>query len=76
MHGNVWEWCGDNWHENYQGAPNDGSAWIDKLGDINVMRGGSWNYDPYYFRSAYRNRFARDYLISSFGFRCVASRTS
>jgi formylglycine-generating enzyme required for sulfatase activity len=27
MHGNVWEWCGDAWHENYQGAPTDGTAW-------------------------------------------------
>ena len=28
MHGNVWEWCDDTWHENYKGAPTDGSAWI------------------------------------------------
>ncbi|MFM6271198.1 MAG: formylglycine-generating enzyme family protein, partial [Dolichospermum sp.] len=28
MHGNVWEWCQDDWHNNYEGAPTDGSAWI------------------------------------------------
>ncbi len=31
LHGNVWEWCADFWHKNYQGAPIDGSAWIDTL---------------------------------------------
>ena len=29
MHGNVWEWCEDDWHNNYEGAPNDGSAWVE-----------------------------------------------
>jgi len=56
MHGNVWEWCEDPWHENYKGAPVDGSVWS-AGGDTNrrVLRGGSWNYDPGYVRSADRD---------------------
>ncbi|MFM6472590.1 MAG: formylglycine-generating enzyme family protein, partial [Dolichospermum sp.] len=45
MHGNVWEWCQDDWHNNYEGAPVDGSAWIN-LSNRKVLRGGSWNYYP------------------------------
>ena len=57
MHGNVWEWVADTYHENYKGAPNDGSVW-GKLGDkkAKVLRGGSWYHDPNRCRSAYRGR--------------------
>ena len=56
MHGNVWEWCADNWHDNYQGAPTDGTAWTTG-GDNNrsPLRGGSWLNNPYVCRSAYRD---------------------
>jgi formylglycine-generating enzyme required for sulfatase activity len=55
MHGNVWEWCQDHWHDNYDGAPTDGSAWIEG-GDesYRVRRGGSWINSPGICRSAFR----------------------
>ena len=44
MSGNVREWCADNWHENYKGASEDGTAWLsEKDKGIRVVRGGSWD---------------------------------
>lgn len=56
MHGNVREWCEDVWHDNYDDAPNDGSAWT-VGGDPSrrVLRGGSRVSDPWILRSAYRS---------------------
>jgi formylglycine-generating enzyme required for sulfatase activity len=73
MHGNVWEWCQDDWHDNYRGAPADGSAWLtDDERDLSkVLRGGSWLNYPDYCRSAYRNRLARDLRSYFLGFRVV-----
>ncbi len=59
MHGNVWEWCEDTWHPNYQGAPTNGSVWQGGDPSSRVLRGGSWNYPPDYLRSAYRFRPSR-----------------
>jgi formylglycine-generating enzyme required for sulfatase activity len=58
MHGNVYEWVQDVWHDNYQGAPTDGSAWV-QAGDatIRVVRGGSWYSIPQDLRAAYRYWF-------------------
>jgi formylglycine-generating enzyme required for sulfatase activity len=58
MHGNVWEWCEDVWHENYNGAPNDGNAWL-VGGDskLHLLRGGSWGDDDNNLRCAARGRY-------------------
>jgi formylglycine-generating enzyme required for sulfatase activity len=83
MHGNVYEWCLDDWHDNYTDAPADGSAWFssdDKLSDKTgraVLRGGSWIDFPRNCRSACRYYFFRGNHDNSFGFRvvCVVGRT-
>jgi formylglycine-generating enzyme required for sulfatase activity len=57
MHGNVWEWCEDNWHENYSGnPPSDGSVWRGGNRSLRVLRGGSWCDGPHFLRSADRDR--------------------
>jgi formylglycine-generating enzyme required for sulfatase activity len=73
MHGNVWEWCEDQWHDSYDGAPNDGRAWVDisATGSDRVVRGGGWNGGAVYCRSADRNRVAPGYRNDSAGFRLV-----
>ncbi|MFM6868557.1 MAG: formylglycine-generating enzyme family protein [Dolichospermum sp.] len=70
MHGNVWEWCQDDWHENYINAPDDGSAWI-SLSNIKVLRGGSWFSHADYCRSASRYYFVADFDNINIGFRVV-----
>jgi formylglycine-generating enzyme required for sulfatase activity len=73
MHGNVWEWCQDDWHNNYIDAPKDGSGWTSRSGNTKLLRGGSWHYDPGYCRSASR---LNDYLVNrnlNIGFRVVCS---
>jgi formylglycine-generating enzyme required for sulfatase activity len=75
MHGNVWEWCEDDFHDNYQGAPTDGSARKDASNDsgLKILRGGSWFLDPRYCRSAYRRGNAAGSRSRRSGFRVVYS---
>ena len=71
--GNAWQWTADCWHPNYLGAPEDGSAWIEKNCDKHVIRGGSWDRLPIFTRSAARSSSGRnggDYDYSALaGFR-------
>ncbi|MFN9619351.1 MAG: formylglycine-generating enzyme family protein, partial [Synechococcaceae cyanobacterium] len=76
--GNVREWCLDHWHKSYEGAPSDGSAWLDPLQSeeedkkkSRLLRGGSWIDDPRYCRSAYRFPFGPVLADSDVGFRVV-----
>jgi formylglycine-generating enzyme required for sulfatase activity len=70
MHGNVWQWIEDCYHGDYDGAPQDGSAWIEG-GDCTrrVARGGSWYSIPAGLRSAVRNWITSDGRLNYLGFR-------
>jgi formylglycine-generating enzyme required for sulfatase activity len=73
MHGNVWEWVEDDWHENYRGAPTDGSAWkgpgSSSSPRLCVLRGGSWSGDSRLCRSAFRYGYRTVARNGSVGFR-------
>ena len=73
--GNVWEWTEDCWNDDYSGAATDGSAW--QSGDCSrrVLRGGSWNLDPWDLRSAFRFRNSPGNRLNYLGFR-VARTTN
>lgn len=79
MHGNVWEWCQDNWHSNYRDAPTDGSAWLNTSNNYEMLlRGGSWSNNPDNCRSASRHY---DFLMNNHwegnvGFRVVCSHAA
>lgn len=69
MHGNVFEWCEDTWHDTYQGSPADGSAWVDESTDHKVYRGGAWNASAHFARSAFRFHRAKTSSYYNIGFR-------
>jgi sulfatase modifying factor 1 len=77
MSGNVWEWCEDQWHDNYKGAPDDGSAWLGlEKWALRVLRGGSWFYGAGGCRAAYRRRSGPAIRLNSAGFRLACSPQS
>ena len=72
--GNVWEWVEDCDHDNYNGAPTDGSAWKKEVGGncyLRVFRGGAWNYAARGLRSSFRGRGDPGNRSASIGFRLV-----
>ena len=69
LHGNVWEWVQDDWHDDYQGAPDDGTAWETPTGLWRVMRGGSWFSHAGHCRSAQRRRWEPADRGAGLGFR-------
>jgi formylglycine-generating enzyme required for sulfatase activity len=71
MHGNILEWCADNYHGNYLGAPTDGSAWRNDANPTYILRGGSWYSKASYCRSAARIFYQPHHRCSYFGFRVV-----
>jgi formylglycine-generating enzyme required for sulfatase activity len=76
MHGNVWEWCEDDWHSDYEGAPTNGSAWteLDRLDTSKLVRGGSWFNGSIYCRSASRSGNIDIYNVVGFRVVCEPPR--
>ena len=78
MHGDVWEWCQDLWHDSYRGAPNDGRAWIEGGVEDNrcVIRGGTWVPDMNRCQSAFYRRSFRVDEYGIIGFRIISPVSS
>ena len=73
VHGNVWDWVEDCWNESYQGAPTDGSAWTSGNCGKRIVRGGAWNENVRFSRSAYRGSFDPTTRLYGTGLRVARS---
>ncbi len=74
MSGNVWEWVEDYWHDNYEGAPTDGSAWVKGPGSsLRVVRGGSYSDHEEHCRSYFRHHIGPGSRWGLLGFRLAKS---
>ncbi|MDJ0718351.1 MAG: formylglycine-generating enzyme family protein [Prochloraceae cyanobacterium] len=74
MHGLVWEWCADDYNNNYEDAPHDGTARVlnnDSKSKYKVLRGGCWYHEPRFCRSAMRNYNSPSLSYNGIGFRIV-----
>jgi eukaryotic-like serine/threonine-protein kinase len=76
MHGNLWEWCADNWLNDYVSSPRDGSSYLNKGSPYRVARGGSWHEPPALCRSASRLQVVETDADEFMGFRVVCERIS
>jgi formylglycine-generating enzyme required for sulfatase activity/class 3 adenylate cyclase len=73
MGGNIHQWTTDCWHKNYQGAPSDGSPWVDNDCPSHAMRSGSWKNDPNYVRPSSRDQYDTGVRYPTHGFRVAHS---
>jgi formylglycine-generating enzyme required for sulfatase activity/class 3 adenylate cyclase len=73
MGGNIHQWVADCWHKNYQGAPSDGSAWVDNDCLSHVIRSGSWKNDPSYVRPSSRDHYDASVRYPTHGLRVAYS---
>ena len=72
IHGYLWEWCADAWHDDYQGAPANGTAWKGAESENRrVLRGGSWKDSAEQLTSSHRRAAARALCDDAVGLRCV-----
>jgi formylglycine-generating enzyme required for sulfatase activity len=72
--GNIHQWVADCWHDNYQGAPSDGSVWVEHDCLSRVIRSGSWKNDPSYVRASNRDHYDATVRYPTHGLRVAYSQ--